>query len=234
MKLKLEDNTQEAFQFLLLGAAIVLIVRAAIAGIGLWLESGSESALIEATAAYRNNFLLNNRNVIVIGGMDLFGRLSVALVLSIGAGIAGSLIAAGIARAFNRPMLPAAVLGARFGLIITLAITIYSGLFLPARSAELSDQGMRIIDRRSLPGGLSVPFSGNEELIQWKEISHLEQRSGSENTGCGVREEVLLHSDQAGRTIASEIPSGKDCDQAIAVAKRNGKILMEAITKTYL
>lgn len=235
MKLKLEDNTQEAFQFLMLGAAIVLVIRALIAGIGLWLESGTSHELADAVSAYRNSYLLHKGNVIVIGGMDIFGRLSFAFLLAVIAGILGSIIGAGIAKLLKRSSLSAAVQGARFGLLIVFAVATYSALFLPARAVELTDEGALFLERPSLPGGSSFPLPAKSELITWDRVKDLQLHSRAEGIqGCGVHEEVILRSDQRQRIVAVAIPSGNDCDQAIGEAQGNAERLIKAIERKFL
>ena len=58
MRAKLEDNTQEALQFLLLGGAIVLGTRLLIAGADQLIGTGGDAALQEVIADHRRGFLL--------------------------------------------------------------------------------------------------------------------------------------------------------------------------------
>ncbi len=237
MRFKLEDNTQEAFQFLLLGAVIVLGIRLIIGGIGLWLESGTNDELLHAVSAYRNNYLLRDGTTVVTGGMDIFGRLSMAFLASLLAGVLGSVIAAGVASLSRKPTIAAAVQGARFGLLIMLALATYSALFLAARAVRLTNEGAIFLERKALPGGLSLPMPASEELLPWKAVNYLHQRSRATGLqGCGVHEEVVLqaHGQTVERLLSRTIPTGADCGRSISLAKDNDLRLIRAIENSFI
>src|SRR5690606_26742349 len=119
MRAKLEDNTQEALQFLLLGGAIVLGIRLLIAGAEHLIGGSSDAVLQEAITYHRTGWLLP-ATYWTIGAAAIEGRLAMALLLSIGAGILFSLIGAALAAITGRRPIPAAVIAARWGLVIFL------------------------------------------------------------------------------------------------------------------
>src|SRR5690606_14938312 len=124
MRAKLEDNTQEALQFLLLGGAIVLGIRLLIAGADHLIGGSGDAALQDVISDHRRGFLLPANNW-TIGAAAIEGRLAMALLLSIGGGILFSLIGASIAAIAGRRTIPAAVIAARWGLVIFLFLGIY-------------------------------------------------------------------------------------------------------------
>ena len=235
MKWELEDNTQEAIQFLALGAWIVLMVRALVGGIVLLLESGSVNELADATLPYRNSYLLANSQLVVIGGMNVFGRLAFALLISSLAAIGASLIATVVARAFGRNRLSFAVSVARVVLIFTAAIGIYSALFLPPRSASVGDNGITFSTRPALAGELSFPWPATEEFIPWEDVHGLEYRQiAIGGKACGVQEGIFVRSVKAERIFSQTVPEGNACEQEIAAATKASRRLIDAVTITYL
>src|SRR5690606_9594074 len=103
--------------------------------------TGGDVALQEAIAGHRNGFLLDAQSW-TIGAVAIEGRLAMALLLSIGAGILFSLIGAAFAAIVERSIIAMAVIFARWGLVIFLFTGIYCALLLPAESIRISDQGL--------------------------------------------------------------------------------------------
>ncbi len=225
MRAKLEDNTQEALQFLLLGGAIVLGIRLLIAGADHLIGTGGDVALQEAIAGHRNGFLLDAQSW-TIGAVAIEGRLAMALLLSIGAGILFSLIGAAFAAIVERSIIAMAVIFARWGLVIFLFTGIYCALLLPAESIRISDQGLHHTERAEFFGGTGIPFTGKESLIHWNGLDTVLSRSESTAAGgCGTIENVVLRTTEKELVIASTIPVGSDCALAIAAAhERNERL----------
>lgn len=235
MKWELEDNTQEAFQFLMLGAGIVLAIKALVIGAGYLFDSGTGSQIEQITSLYRANYLLSEKNVIVIGGMELFGRLAVAFLLSIGTGITGSLIGLIIAKTVRRSALSFAVAGARFGLVITGSIVLYSALFLPPSSVVISDQGALFRSRISIADAISIPFTAQEVHVSWSEVrSVVHEQIPMEMQACGIIDRVVLIQNGTKRIFVEGRPQGSNCMEAIAAAQERSRTLIVMLTEEYL
>ncbi len=235
MRYKLEDNTQEAFQFLLLGAAIVLVLRAVIGLAGLWMGGHIDEALVGSIAEHRSGFILTDPLTIVAGGMDIYGRLAYAALLTLIAGVAGSVGGAALSRIFNGPTIPWAVAGARAGLIIMAAAGLYSALFLPAHTVTITPHAAMIHKRATLPGGLALPWTVENTEVAWQTVTGIRQRVRDHGPqACGIQQETVLISNEGIHLLARSVPSGVDCDESIADHRERAQRLEALISERYL
>jgi hypothetical protein len=233
MRFKLEDNTQEAFQFILLGAAIVLVLRLAIHGAGLLVSAGDPDMLNELSAHYRNDYVITDPTVLVSGGMDITGRLSFAALLAMGAAILGGAIGWFAARSTGGDTVKVAVRAARLGLLTVLVPLLYSALLLPPGSVELTPEEA-IVRRRASVGGLGMPWPAREERIPWSSVSSVQQRRIANTGACGVMVETVLHTPDAIIPMTRTAPGGRDCDAAIAGAGQMSTRLAQLVRERYL
>ncbi len=235
MKWELEDNTQEAIQFLMLGAAIVLAIKALVVGVDLLFDESTASELGQIAAFHRKSFILSGRDVIVVGGMDLFGRLAVAFLLSIAAAVAGGLIGLLIARGAGRPYLPTSVGGARFGLVIVGATALYSALFLPPSTVQISNEGAVFRSRIAIADAISIPFTLDRHEIPWQQVdSVMHRKIDLHDRACGVIDRVELITNGNATTILEEIPEGSDCAGSRSIAQESSLELIELLYTNYL
>ena len=235
MKWELEDNTQEAIQFLMLGAAIVLAIKALVVGVDLLFDENTGSELGQIAAFHRKSFILSGRDVIVVGGMDLFGRLAVAFLLSIAAAVVGSLIGLLIARGSGKPFLPTTVGGARFGLVIVGATALYSALFLPPSTVQISSEGTMFRSRIAIADAISIPFTLDRYEIPWQQVDSVVHRQiDLDDRACGVIDRVELITNGNAITILEEIPEGSDCARSRSITRENSRELIELLYTNYL
>ena len=86
MRIRLDDNAQEAFQFLVLGAGGLLLMRVLYHGVeGTLLAPDETSPLEQAIAVFRDGYLLREHNLLVTGGSGIGGRLAMAFLGAIAA-----------------------------------------------------------------------------------------------------------------------------------------------------
>jgi hypothetical protein len=213
MAVKLDDNAREALQFLMLGAAMVLVVRLVIGGVQML--PAEDPFLNDLVNGHRNGFLLLDAGSVVVGGLDLTGRLAVALAAALAGGLAGSLVGGALAYLMGRVPLATAVHGARAGMLLVLGFGVCSALFLPARVVQFLPAGIRVLERPALPGGLGLPLPANILLLHWNEIHEVDRRSVSISEGCGSREELLVLTPGGRQAIVSTTPSGRNCEEIL-------------------
>ncbi len=170
MKFELEHNTQEAVQFVLLAAAIVLGLRLLIGGADLLI--GSEGSDLDALLSDQRNGFLVPQGTIAFSSMDLISRLAVGTLIALGGSIIiggiGGMIAMSIGRSFVRT----GVIAIRYSVILLLLLTCYSALFLPEK--EMTFRETIVVQKRGTFMQLALPFTSSEVIIGPNEIVSIE------------------------------------------------------------
>jgi hypothetical protein len=230
MRTRIDENAQEALQFLMLGSGIVLGARLLYLGALYLLSNNEPDALHEAISAFGHGYLLSDPRTMVVQGMAPGGRLAMALVLSLMGGISLALIGGVMARLFKADGVRWAVLGARAGLVIAGAWGLYAALALPPASTVVQDDGLLLRSRPAFLGALSWPAPPQETLLTWERIEAIETRSqASSYEGCGSHEQVVAVSKGTMYPLAGLTPEGRDCNEALHSARSETKELVVAL-----
>lgn len=172
MKLHLPDNAREAFQFLALGVAGVLVIRLVIAAFGLWSSDVDGDALAQACAPFRNGYPLIGKHTLAVGGMQVIPRIAVAGLFVLCCGVVLALLAWPIGRALNRQDARPVVVGGRMGLLLGSAWAIYCLLCLPAKRAEVKPKEIVLHSQAAFLGELPWPIPGSEDHLHLVSIDH--------------------------------------------------------------
>ena len=229
MGLRIDDNSREAFQFLLLGAGIVLLLRAGLWALDQAAGPGADDLVGSVADATRNGYLVAP-GTLVIDGTDLAGRLALATLFAVATGVLASLLGGGVANLLRREALRGAVRGARWGLLLGGAWGLYAVLFLPPAAAHIGDTAIRLQHRPALLGTLALPWPATERHIAWSAVEHL----GTRSVGNGLlwqewREEAYVTLAGEEVAIAACTPTGSDRAEARAQAQRLMAALAEAL-----
>ncbi len=162
MKIELPDNAREAFQFLALGAGIVLAIRLVVAAFGLWSGHVNVDPLAEACAPFRNGYPLVGKHTLVVGGLPVIPRLAVAGLFVLLCGAALALLVWPIGKVFKWQGRPTFVMGGRTGLLLGGAWAVYCLLGLPAERAEVRQKEIVLQSRTAFLGVIPWPLPGTE------------------------------------------------------------------------
>jgi hypothetical protein len=234
MRARLNENAQEAIQFLMLGAGLVLLIRLAYLGALRWSMAGATDPLHLAMSEYQNGYLLSDPGSMVVYGMPIGGRLALALLLALMAGTAFAVIGSILAGALGMDKIRLAVQGARTGLVLAGAWGLYAALTLPPGLATIGTEGVVLRDRPAFLGELSWPLSAAEQTIAWEAITSIEARSvASSSNGCGTEERVVLVTGDALIPIASIVPEGRSCNEAMHAARTSAEHLASTLRSTF-
>ncbi len=238
MRATLNDNAREAFQFLMIGAGLVLVGRGLYWAAGRWWQDGDPTALARAAGIFQDGYLVGN-DTMVAGGAGIGGRLALAAVMALACGGLLALAGGGMARLARRSPLHVAVRWARAGLLIAGMWGMYAALFLPPRSTRWTEEGPVLRERPALLGELSLPWPARDLILPWRSIGSIHARSiASSFQGCGTMEQVIATSPDGDHVLAAIAPAGSDCESARGDAAANAHALAalletERIARTY-
>lgn len=180
MRFELPDNAREAFQFLAIGGGVVLAIRLAIALIVLIASSTDVDPLVAAIANYRNGYVLLAPHTLVVGGMAMIPRVSVAILFIVVSAMITAICGSLISTLISMSAIRGAVLGARIGLILSTGWVIYALLALPPVSVQVTASGLTVVEQHSFFGALSLPFIRNENVINWTDVEVISDLPGKD------------------------------------------------------
>lgn len=214
-RIGLDDNTRDALHFVVLGAAVLLVLRLLVAGVVLLLDAQLTMDLAVSIAGFRNGFLLRDPTLLVSGGMELPGRLATAAIAAVCAGLCVALLFGAGARVLGGDVRRSALRGGRTGLVLVGAWCLFAVLFLPARSLRFEGDVITVIQRNALLDAISVPWPATEHVVPRNEITGFEPRTIMNSApGCGTQEQVVMLTANGEQVIASITPRGADCELA--------------------
>lgn len=230
MHARSNENAQEAFQFLAMGAVVVLFVRMAYLGVLRLVNSSLDDPLSMAIADLDHGYLLADHGTMVMDSMAPSGRLALALLLTLLGSTILSLVAAGLAKLTKLDVLRSTVLGARSGLVIFGSWSLYAALTLPPHCATVQKDGILMTQRPAFLGELTLPLKANELFIPWSTITSIETRSiARQFKGCGSEECVVIVVGDMVHSIAGLLPEGRDCTGSIQAARTSTERLARAL-----
>lgn len=226
MGVRLNDNFQEALQFLTLGASLILGTRLAYLG-GLRLLAPEQSdALHKSMEPFGHGYLLADPDTLVVHSMNAGGRAALALALAIAMAILLALAAAVLASLLRKDALPMAVAGGRSGLLLGALWGLFAALALPPTTVQVSKEGIALNIRPALFGELSLPLPSSSVTIPWGATSTISTRTkATRGTGCGSTEEVFLTWNGQIHVLAQLKPEGRNCAEAVLLAQSQTRSL---------
>lgn len=197
MKIELPENAREAFQFLSIGAGVVLLIRLAVWLIGRIADTPDADPLIAAIANYRNGYLLLDPNTLVVGGMAMIPRVAVAVLFVLATALIAAVFGYVMTRLIRRTAMNGAVQGARLGLLLSTGWVIYVLLALPPVSVRVDANDLSILTRPSFLHAIAYPFGSSERVINWSDIDF-------------IRHQPETHTKQPDRTQQVVVISGTE------------------------
>lgn len=221
MRARLDDNAQEALQFLLLGAGIILAGRLLHHGLDLaWAPGADAPAWERAIEPFRHGYLVP-RGTLVSTAVDLAARLGVGALLTLVGGGLGALMGSAVARVGGRPALRGTVRGARWGLALAGAWCLYATLALPPRTVRAIEQGLLVRERAAVLNAVALPVPARDHLLPWKQVRGFEhQPEHAPGQGCGTAHAVVAVGAATTDRLAVQVPGGRHCSEAGALAEQ--------------
>ncbi len=223
-------NAQEAFQFLALGAGIVLVLRLLVMALGLWSDNGS-GELEQAMAPFRNGYPLIGRDVVVLGGLAIIPRIAVGLLFVLLCGVLSALFIWPLGRLLGWNGLRSAVIGSRAGLLLGGAWAIYCLLCLPPRQTRITSTEVERTDRTAFLSTIPLPFAGHSTHWSKDEIDgYGAEQADQGKDASGHR--VVMHARGAVVPIAWHMDPDGDRDGVDMRQRAEAKRLANALGTT--
>lgn len=192
MKFELPENASEAFQFLSIGAGVVLVIRLAIWSIGLIADTPDADPLIAAIANYRNGYLLLDHSTLVVSGMAMIPRVAVAVLFVLATALIAAAFGYLITGLIRRTAMKGAVQGARIGLLLSTGWAIYALLALPPVSVKVGANDLSILTRPTFLHAIAFPFGSSERVINWSDIDFIRHQPETDTTQPDRKQQVVV------------------------------------------
>lgn len=231
MKLHLPDNAREAFQFLALGAGVLLIVRLAIAALQLAIAPDTTDTLGTATAPFRIGYPFVSESTLVVDSMGAVPRIAIGALFMLIIGALLALVALPIGAATKWGALRACVFGARIGLVLGGAWSVWCLLAFPAHHVVVSDTGLMRHDSHAFFGVLALPFTEVERSNPWQAVQALSHTARAvSDHHCGELEEVRVLLPEGSVVIACTAPDDGECATVLAQQKARAESLLNILS----
>lgn len=227
---RLNENAQEAFQFLFLGSGIVLGSRLAYQGVAHLLTDRSGDALATTAIIFGRGYLLTDANTLVVLGMNVGGRMALAFIVALLAGLLMALLGTFVARMLERAALPMLVGFGRGGLLLGGVWGLFAAFALPPTTTTVDQHGLTLSERPAIFGEISWPFGLRTHAIPWSSITSIEARTMANTAvGCGSLEIVVAVAEGTSHIIAGIVPEGRDCSEALHEARSHTEQLARVL-----
>ncbi|MEO8733841.1 MAG: hypothetical protein ABI373_05885 [Flavobacteriales bacterium] len=183
MRLKLDDNERGAFNYLIGGAVIVLLIRGAA-----WLFEVLGPKLSPdglAIRLFQHGYVgLNGELAVSDTSSGLSERMVLAVVLAVGVAFLLAFVFATIARARHRRAGRLGMWITRLALLTTLVWSLYAALDLPLKETRIRNSTMQVLDRRPIVGDIPWPFATKERSLHRDSIQRIETVEHAPVHGC--------------------------------------------------
>lgn len=230
MRLGLPENAREAFQFLLLGAGIVLALRLLWALPAAFPTAPDAEPLARASAPFAAAYPLLPHGTMALEDLEPLPRIAIAVLFTLACGAVMAVIGATLAGAARQDALRASVLTGRTGLILGAMWGLWCLLAVPVASSTVETDGLHLKGHRSFLGSLPLPFTASEEVIPWDEIEGVEVLDRSTAKGCGTAFDVTARTKGMERPIAAQPAGMRDCDRILARQREEALIIAQEIS----
>ncbi|MBK9175494.1 MAG: hypothetical protein IPM46_03990 [Flavobacteriales bacterium] len=227
MRIGLPDNAREAFQFLALGAAVVLAVRLLV----LLLASGSGSAnednLQSAIAPFRNGYPLLAADTFPMRNVHPAPRIAEGGLFTLLSGVlcAVPCLLVGL---FRTDLLRKAVVyGGRIGLILGGAWAIWCICAQPASTCAVGSSGLVLRGSVTLMRAIPLPFTMFDHRIDWGHIQAINRTERVHSMDCGTTQHLQVQLANETIIIAESQRPEEDCEAAIAQQRAQMDLLVE-------
>ncbi len=180
MRIQLDDNQRNAFQYLLGGVVVVLVIRGLAWAVKLLAPRLDEEHV--AVEAFQHDYpMLHGEWATVATGAGLLERLVLAVVVAVAITFVLGVVLV-IANKARSPLIGrGGMLAMRLTLFAALAWNIYGVVMLPIKETRPVHDGLLIKDRRAFVGDIPLPFTATERKITGAELLRIE--AGSNHPG---------------------------------------------------
>jgi hypothetical protein len=222
MALRIPDNAREAFQFLALGIAVVLVVRLCmllLANLG----PDEHTALATACRPLQASYPLVGAHVLVTDPSELVPRLSSAALFVVMCGAVLGIFSWTVtilSGRLNKNLVPAAV---RAGLLVGSGWALWCLLAGPARCTLVHDDGLELRNATRFMGGIALPFTQERTWVPFSEVARFEHRPGSASNGpCAESHQLIALLHGGGEHLLLEL-EGR-CEPAASTAEEGLRV----------
>lgn len=169
-----EGHVSEALRMLALAVGALLLLRSVHFAVDQWIWPVADSDAGRAMAPFRAGYLLAHGQSMPMVPMDLPGRLGMAALLAlVFAGGTGAVTMA-IARSMNAHPRRWALRAGRAMLLVSWVVLSLSAVLWPARTLQVKEEGIVLVHRTALPGGLGLPFGARWVGHPWDAVAPFE------------------------------------------------------------
>lgn len=219
MRLGLPDNAREAFQFLALGAAMVLLVRLILLVLTAGSSPPSGDALQSAIAPFRDGYPLLAADAFPLRNVHPAPRIAEGGLFTL---LSGTLCALPclLVGLFRSDLLRKAMVhGGRIGLILGGGWAIWCVCAQPAGICVVRSSGLVLREGVPLMQAIPLPFTLNEHRVDWGRIQAIDRSERSHSLGCGTTQHLRIRlADEILFIAETPMPEG-ECDAAIALQR---------------
>lgn len=191
MRLKLDDNERGAFNYLVGGVVLVLIVRGAA-----WLFDAFGPQLSEdglAIHRFQHGYPgLRGELAVSDTTSGLSERMMLAVVLAVGAAFLLAFILAIMARIRRHGATRFGMWLTRLTLLTTLTWSLYAALDLPLKETRIRQGTLQVLDRRPILGDIPWPFTTSERVLHRDSVQRVETVEQAPVKGCDGAVELDL------------------------------------------
>jgi hypothetical protein len=181
MRWRLDDNERGAFNYLVGGVVIVMVLRGLFLAVDAVATPEGTPPVLEP---FRQGYYLRDAHAVVCTGSGRLERLAFAAVWSLGVALAIAGLVAIVARMLGRSPGRMALRAARPVLVLALGWSVYAALFIPVSMAVVADHGLTVHTYRGWGGVLPFPFTRTEERIAGTDVDRVEALPVQGTTDC--------------------------------------------------
>lgn len=183
MRINLDDNERGAFNYLIGGLFVVLVLRLVAWLADVFGPQPTPDGLV--LQPFQHGYLGMRDELVVTGAsMDLSERVVLAVVLAVGASFLVALLFTLVARARGRHAGRPGRWASRSALLITLAWSLYAAFCLPVKTSRITDGHLVVSERRALLGDIPLPFTLKEQHYTRQDIEQVRAEEHPPIKGC--------------------------------------------------
>ena len=183
MRLNLDDNQRNAFQYLIGGVVVVILLK----GVAFITDrvgptlSPDQLALRPFQQGYP---LLRGELVTVSTSTGLTERLVLAVVLSVGITFVRAFLRAAITRALGKRAGRTGMFVTRAVLLVTFSWSTWAAFLLPLKETRITAGELILNERHSAVGDIPWPFTFHQVVVPGHDVLRLEAGDRHPEKGC--------------------------------------------------